>query len=425
MSKRVVVTGMGVCAPNAIGLDHFSNALQNQLSGIKEIEELKRLGFACTLGGIPPVTEEIKKKYLPELTIKFLTSSAVTYACIAGVDAWLDAGLTLKEHDENTEPYWNAGTFFGTGIAGAEPLHEAFVRVDDMKVRRLGSRVVEQSMGSAPAAYLAGIIGLGNKVSSNSSACATGTESILDGFDFIQSGKADIMLCGSTDCDGPYIWGGFDAMWVTNRKMNHDPEGASRPMSATASGFVPGSGAGALVLEELEHAQKRGARIYAEVLGGAINSGGQRQGGTMTYPNYSAIRKCISQAIQNSNIKPQDIDLICGHLTATVGDPGEIKIWSEVLGLSGKKFPFINTAKSLIGHCLAGAGSIEAVAALLQMRDGFIHGNKNSDDLHPEIEAIIDRERVPLATIHQQVNIIGKSSFGFGDVNSVMFFSKF
>jgi 3-oxoacyl-[acyl-carrier-protein] synthase-1 len=425
MSKRVVVTGMGVCAPNAIGLDNFSNALKNKISGIKEIEELKRLGFACTLGGIPPVTDEIKRKYLPELTLKFLTSSAVTYACIAGVDAWLDAGLKLKEHEENTEPYWNAGTFFGTGIAGAEPLHEAFVRVDDMKVRRLGSRVVEQSMGSAPSAYLAGIIGLGNKVSSNSSACSTGTESILDGYEYIRSGRADIMLCGSTDCDGPYIWGGFDAMWVTNRKMNEDPEGASRPMSATAAGFVPGSGSGALVLEDLEHAKKRGARIYAEILGGAINNGGQRQGGTMTYPNNSGIRKCISEAIKNANIKPGDIDLICGHLTATMGDPGEIKNWSEVLGLKGKNFPYINTAKSLIGHCLAGAGSIESVAAILQMRDGFIHGNKNSEDIHPDIEAIIDRERVPVDTINRPLNIIGKSSFGFGDVNAVMFFSKF
>jgi len=425
MSKRVVVTGMGVCAPNAIGLDNFSNALKNKISGIKEIEELKRLGFACTLGGIPPVTDEIKKKYLSQLTLKFLTSSAVTYACIAGVDAWLDAGLELKDQQENTEPYWNAGTFFGTGIAGVEPLHEAFVRVDDMRVRRLGGRVVEQSMGSAPSAYLAGLIGLGNKVSSNSSACSTGTESILDGYEFIKSGRADIMLCGSTDCDGPYIWGGFDAMWVTNRKMNDNPEGASRPMSATAAGFVPGSGSGALVLEDLEHAQKRGARIYAEILGGAINNGGQRQGGTMTFPNNFGIRKCISNAIKNANIKPTDIDLICGHLTATMGDPGEIKNWSEVLGLKGKDFPYINTAKSLVGHCLAGAGSIEAVAAILQIRDGFIHGNKNSDDLHPEIEALIDRERVPLNTIEKPLNIIGKSSFGFGDVNGVMFFSKF
>jgi 3-oxoacyl-[acyl-carrier-protein] synthase-1 len=425
MTKRVVVTGMGVVAPNAIGLTNFSLALRHQISGIKEIEELKRLGFACTLGGIPPVTEEIKKKYLPELTLKFLTSSAVTYACIAGVDAWLDAGLTLKDKESTTQPYWNAGSFFGAGIAGVEPLHEAFNRVDAFKVRRLGSRVVEQSMGSAPSAYLAGLIGLGNKVSSNSSACSTGTESILDGYEFIKSGRADIMLCGSTDCDGPYIWGGFDGMWVTNRKMNHDPEGASRPMSATAGGFVPGSGAGALVLEDLEHAQKRGARIYAEILGGAINNGGQRQGGTMTFPNNFAIRKCISEAIQNAHIQAQDIDLICGHLTATIGDPGEIKNWSEVLGLTGEDFPYINTAKGLIGHCLAGAGSIETVAAILQMQDGFIHGNKNSEDFHPEIEAIISREKAPLQTIEKQIKLVGKSSFGFGDVNAVMFFAKF
>jgi len=414
---------MGVVAPNAVNLEQFSIALKNQTSGLKEIEELKRLGFACTVGGIPPVTEDLKKQYIPELTLKFLTSSAVTYAIIAGTDAWKDAGLSLKAQDE--EPLWNAGCIFGTGIAGAEPLHAAFNGVDAMNVRRLGSRVVEQSMGSAPSAYLAGIIGLGNKVSSNSSACITGTESILDAYEFIKSGRADIMLCGSCDCEGPYIWGGFDSMWVTNRKMNNDPEGASRPMSATAAGFVPGAGAGAMVIEDLDHALARGARIYAEVLGGAINNGGQRQGGTMTFPNNNGIRKCISQALQNANIEPGQIDLICGHLTATIGDPGEIKNWSETLGLEGEKFPYINTSKSLIGHCLAAAGSIESVAAVLQIHEGFIHGNKNSEDLHPEIEKVIGRERAPLATVNKEVNIVAKSSFGFGDVNAVVVFSKF
>jgi 3-oxoacyl-(acyl-carrier-protein) synthase len=178
-------------------------------------------------------------------------------------------------------------------------------------------------------------------------------------------------------------------------------------------------------LEDLDHAQKRGAKIYAEVLGGAFNNGGQRQGGTMTFPNNNAIRKCISEAIKNANIQPKDIDLICGHLTATIGDPGEIRNWSEVLGLSGKDFPYINSTKSLIGHCLAAAGSIESVAAILQMRDGFIQGNRNSEDLHPEIEALIGRERAPLHSIDHPLKIVGKSSFGFGDVNAVVFFQRF
>jgi len=130
MAKRVVITGMGVVSPNAVNLDQFASALKNQISGLKEVEELKRLGFACTIGGIPPVTDDLKKQYFPELTLKFLTSSAVTYACIAGLDAWKDAGLDVKGPDD--EPYWNAGCIFGTGIAGAEPLHAAFKGVDEM-----------------------------------------------------------------------------------------------------------------------------------------------------------------------------------------------------------------------------------------------------------------------------------------------------
>lgn len=425
MSRRVVITGMGVCAPNAIGLDDFSQALRNLKSGIREIEELKRLDFSCTIGGIPPVTNEIKKKYFNDLTLKFLTSSAITYAVIAGVDAWIDAGLVLKNTEQGTEPYWNAGAIFGTGIAGVEPLHESYTKIDSLQVRRLGTRMIEQTMNSGPVAYLSGIIGLGNKVMSNCTACATGTDGILEAFYHIQSGRADIMLTGSTDCNGPYIWGGFDSMRVTNRKMNDNPEGASRPLSASASGFVPGSGSGALVLEDLEHAQKRGARIYAEILGGAQNNGGQRQGGTMTMPNNNSVRKCISQAIKNTNIQPQDIDLISGHLTATIADPHEIQNWSDVLNLRGNEFPYINSTKSLIGHCLAAAGSIEMVAAVLQMRGGFIHGNKNSEDFHPQVEAIINRERAPLNTIEKDITLVAKSSFGFGDTNAVVFFRKF
>ncbi len=423
MIRRVVVTGMGVVAPNAIGLDNFSKALRDQISGIKEIAELKRLGFACTSAGVPHIPEELKKKYFTDLTLKYLTSSAILYACIAGEDAWRDAGFEPKGKEE--EPYWNAGSIFGTGIAGVEPLREAFNKVDAMQVRRLGGFVIEQTMNSGPAAYISGHLGLGNKVTSNSSACSTGTEGVIEGYEFIKNGKADVMLCGSTDCDGPYIWGGFDSMWVTNRKMNDRPEEASRPMSASASGFIPGAGSGALVLEELEHAQQRGARIYAEILGGAVNNGGQRQGGTMTFPNNVAVRKCISQAMKNANITAKDIDLICGHLTSTIGDVTEIRNWAEELGRKGKDFPYVNAPKTLIGHCLAAAGSIELVAAILQMRDGFIHGNRNSTDFHPEIAAVIDRERAPLQTIEKQVNIVGKSSFGFGDVNAVLFFSKF
>jgi 3-oxoacyl-(acyl-carrier-protein) synthase len=244
-------------------------------------------------------------------------------------------------------------------------------------------------------------------------------------FERIKSGQAKRIIAGSTSDSGPYIWGGFDAMKVCTFKHNESPEKGSRPMSATASGFVPGSGAGALLLEDLESALSRGATIYAEVLGGNINSGGQRGLGTMTAPNPIAVQKCIKKAIENSGILAKDIDAINGHLTATSKDGLEIQNWSEALQRKGVDFPYINSLKSMVGHCLSAAGSIESVASVLQLHHGFIFPNINCQDLHPEITNIIDSSRIPLVLIDKELTIIAKASFGFGDVNGCVIFKKY
>jgi 3-oxoacyl-(acyl-carrier-protein) synthase len=211
---------------------------------------------------------------------------------------------------------------------------------------------------------------------------------------------------------------------VCTFKHNDAPEQGSRPMSASASGFVPGSGAGALVLEDLETALARGARIYAEVLGGNINSGGQRGLGTMTAPNPMAVQRCIKNAIANAGIHANEIDAINGHLTATSKDGLEIQNWSVALDRKGKDFPYINSLKSMVGHCLSGAGSIESVASVLQLAHGFVFPNINCDDLHAEITALIDESKIPKQLIKKELNIIAKASFGFGDVNGCVIFKK-
>ncbi|MNX57960.1 3-oxoacyl-[acyl-carrier-protein] synthase 1 [compost metagenome] len=280
-------------------------------------------------------------------------------------------------------------------------------------------------MNSGVSAYLGGKLGLGNQVSTNSSACTTGTESILMAFERIKSGQAKRILAGSTSDSGPYIWGGFDAMRVCTFKHNETPENGSRPMSESASGFVPGSGAGALLLEDLESALERGAKIYAEVLGGNVNSGGQRGLGSMTAPNPIAVQKCIKSAVENAEIQSKDIDTINGHLTATSKDSLEIQNWSEALGRSGANFPYINSLKSTVGHCLSGAGSIESVASVLQLYHGFIFPNRNCEDVNPEITALIDSSRIPQKLIEKELTIVAKASFGFGDVNGCVIFKKY
>jgi 3-oxoacyl-(acyl-carrier-protein) synthase len=422
MNKRVVITGLGVVAPNGVGLDAFTNAIKNGISGIKHDAELERLQFSCQIAGKPDVSVELSSHYFTELELRNFNSSGILYGVIAGIDAWKDAGLSMEINDQ---PDWDSGTIFGTGTSGIDKFRESIYKIDDFQTRRLGSTAVAQTMNSGVSAYLGGKLGLGNQVTTNSSACTTGTESILMAFERIKLGQAKRILAGSTSDSGPYIWGGFDAMKVCTFKHNETPERGSRPMSATASGFVPSSGAGALLLEDLETALSRGAKIYAEVLGGNINSGGQRGLGTMTAPNPIAVQKCIKNAIENAGIHPNDIDVINGHLTATSKDSLEIQNWSEALNWSGVDFPYINSLKSMVGHCLSGAGSIESVASVLQLHQGFIFPNINCEDLHPEITAIIDSSKIPQVLIERELNLIAKASFGFGDVNGCLLFKKF
>jgi len=295
MKNRVVITGLGVVAPNGVGVSEFTEALKNGKSGITFHQELKDLNFSCQIGGIPNISEDLKSKYFTDLQLRGFNSSGILYGCIAGIDAWKDSGLDM---DSESDLDYDTGLIFGTGTSGVEKFREAIYKLDEGNVRRLGSTVVLQTMASGVSAYLSGMLGLGNQVTTNSSACTTGTEALLMGFERIQNGKAKRMLVGSCSDHGPYVWGGFDAMRVMTYKHNNNPENGSRPISASASGFVPGSGAGALVLETLESALKRNATIYAEVLGGEVNSGGQRQGGTLTAPNAEAVQRCITKAIK-------------------------------------------------------------------------------------------------------------------------------
>ena len=422
MNHRVVITGMGVVAPNAIDLSSFLDAIQQGRSGIRYHQNLKDLNFSCCIGGIPQIDEEYISKYFTNLERRGFNSSGILYGVIAGMDAWKDANLPMEK---DSEVDFDSGMIFGTGTSGVDKFREAIYKLDEGKVKRLGSTTVIQTMASGITAYLGGKLGLGNQVTTNSSACTTGTEAVLLGYERIKSGKAKRMLVGSCSDGGPYVWGGFDAMRVMTYKHNDAPEKGSRPMSATASGFVPGAGAGALVLESLESAQARGATIYAEVLGGNVNSGGQRNGGTMTAPNSKAVQKCIADALKDAGLKGKEIDAINGHLTATSKDPVEIENWVKVLERNHDNFPFINSLKSHVGHCLAAAGSIEIVASILQLKNQFLFPNLNCEDVHPEIEELINPSKIVTEKIDIELKTLAKASFGFGDVNGCIIFRKY
>ncbi|MGB5315937.1 MAG: beta-ketoacyl-[acyl-carrier-protein] synthase family protein [Robiginitalea sp.] len=422
MKRRVVVTGMGICAPNAVGLPSFRQAMFEGKSGIRHLPELETLGFRCQVGGIPEITEDVLNDNFNKLDLRDLLSTGLIYGNIAGLEAWKHAGLPFADAEN---PHWDSGIIFGTSILGVDKFRESILKIDQGNVRRLGSTAVPQTMASGISAFLAGKIGCGNQVSSNSSACSTGTEAILMAFERIQNGLADRMLAGSCSDSGPYVWGGFDAMRVVPSGYNQQPEHASRPMAESAAGFVPSSGAGALVLESLDSALERNAHIHAEVLGGAANCGGQRSGGSMTASNGKAVQRCITEALRTTGLKGEHIDVINGHLTATSRDAEEVFNWSRALGRSGDDFPFINSFKDVLGHGLSASGSMECVAALLQFEAGQVIGNRNAADLHPEISQLINPSRVPVENTPAAPQIIAKASLGFGDVNTCVIFKRY
>jgi len=422
MKKRVVITGMGVAAPNAHGLENFERALREGRSGVRFIPRLQELNFGCQIAGVPENFEEIRKSYFDREKLMSINDN-IGFASVSAVDAWKDAGFgVLDDADDNVD--WDTGVIAGSGIGGMDTIATMVVpQINEGRVRRMGSRIVEQVMGSGTSARISGLIGAGNQVTSNSSACSTGNEAVIDAMLRIRIGLAKRMVAGGSEGASPYIWGGFDAMRVICRKFNDNPAAGSRPMSASAAGFIPGSGGAMLVLEDLETAMARGARIYAEIIGGYVNCGGQRMGGSMTAPNPESVRRCIRGSMADAGITASDVDAINGHLTATYADPYEVKSWAAALERPPENFPYIQATKSLIGHCLGAAGAIECVASILQLYKGFLHPSINCEDIHPEIADYV--ENIPRKCVElPDLKIIAKAGFGFGDVNSCIIFKK-
>jgi 3-oxoacyl-(acyl-carrier-protein) synthase len=409
-----------VLAPNGHGVDAFERALREGISGLRKVPKMKELNFSCQVAGIPQDVPGIATRYFPASLIS-LMNEHTTMAAIAAVDCWRDAGFEvpdLKSCDVDVD----TGLMLGTGM-GALELADVFMPlVNGGNVRRLGSSMAERAMCSSAAARVSGLLALGGEVSMNSNACATGTQSIIDGWWKIHSGRINRMLVGATEGSSCYIWAPFDAMRVLARNFNDAPERASRPMSASANGFVPGSGAGMLLLESLDSALARKSKIYAEVLGGFQNCGAQRNGGSMTLANSTMAQLCIKRSLDVAGVTGSDIDAVSGHLTGTAGDLLEVRSLLTALATPANKFPLINSTLSLTGHALGAAGALSSIASVLQLNGGFVHGSLNCEDLHPELAPIA--ASVPHRTVERDVRVIAKTSFGFGDVNACVLFRK-
>lgn len=421
--KRVVVTGLGVIAPNANGVADFEAALREGRSGLRHQDSMEEAKFGCTVAGTPLGVDALCETKFDEEELMAMNMNH-RYSSLAAIEAWEDAGLERPARDSE-EVDWASGAILGTGIGGMDTIAEKVVPLTNAgKVRRMGSTAVEQVMASGISARISGQLALGNQVTTNSSACSTGTEALAMGMERIRAGLADRMLCGGAEAATHYIWAGFDSMRVLNRNSNDAPEKASRPMSASAGGFIPGSGAGVVLLESLESARARGARIHAEIAGGGVNCGGHRMGGSMTAPNPTSVQRCIAEALADAGVRPEDVDAINGHLTATGADPKEIGSWAKALGRAPGELPPITATKGMIGHALGAAGGIESVASILMVAKGFVHPSVNCEDVHPEI--VPHASSIPHeAREMPDLDVLVKAGFGFGDVNACLVFRRF
>jgi 3-oxoacyl-(acyl-carrier-protein) synthase len=421
--NRVVITGMGLVSPIGNNLELFWNNLLAGKSGISFNQELAELGLKCIVAGVPNISES-ENRLIEEYNAKRFSSS-IHYALLASIQACKQANIPVSNKFD-TEANYNLGVIIGS-LASSSDIINTFIEdyYQKSRIHKFRMSIAETIMNSGISTFISGITGAGNCVLSTSNACASSTEAIVLAYERIKNGQSNQIIAGGTEATSIPTWGLYDAMRVIGSDSNNEPEYSSRPLNEIVNGFIPAAGAGVLVLESLESAINRNANIYAEIIGGQINSGGQRNGGTMSAPNSEAVVKCITDTLQMAEMSENEIDYINGHLTSTMADVLEINNYVKALNLQGTDFPFINSIKGMTGHCIGAAGAIETIAAVLQMNNNMIHANKNCMPIHPEITKVIDTSRIPIENTKLQINNVLKLSLGFGDVNACIVLKKY
>jgi len=407
--KRVVVTGMGIVSCLGSNKQTVLESLRSGQSGIKFKDEYKELGMRSHVAGSIHIDldEFIDRK------VKRFMGNAAAYAYISMQQAIADSGLTETDVSNN-----RTGLIAGSGGASSE---NQVLAADIMRakgIRRVGPYMVPRTMASTVSACLATPFKIKGVNYSISSACATSTHCIGNAVEQIQFGKQDIVFAGGGEEEHWTLSILFDAMGALSSKYNDKPETASRPYDASRDGFVIAGGGGMLVLEELEHAKARGAKIYAEVTGYGASSDGV----DMVAPSGEGAVRCMQQALSTVN---EPVDYINTHGTSTpVGDLKEIQAIGEVYSVMGHRVPPLSSTKSLTGHSLGAAGVHEAIYSLLMMEHNFIAASANAG-IEEMDEAVADMPIVTSRMDEQQLNTVMTNNFGFGGTNACLVMQKY
>ncbi|MBY9078454.1 beta-ketoacyl-ACP synthase II [Paenibacillus sp. HN-1] len=410
MSHRVVVTGMGVITALGKDLDTFWDSLMSGKSGVSKVEAFDVSEYptqiAAEIKDFDP--EELFGRKEARKMDRF-----VQFALAAGQNALDDSGLKIGENIEAER----IGVSVGSGIGGLgtwEDQHNLLLEKGPKRVSPFFIPMMIANMGSG---QLSISLGAKGPNTTQVTACATGSHAIGDSMRMIQRGDADAMVCGGAEATiRPTGMAGFCAMRAMSTR-NDEPEKASRPFDTDRDGFVMGEGAGILVLESLEHAQARGARIYAEVIGYGLSGDAHH----MTEPDPDGAARCMKMAIRDAGIAPEDIDYINAHGTSTpVGDKSETTAIKTALGDHAYKVA-VSSTKSMTGHLLGAAGGVEAIICGLSLNKGKIAPTINLDNQDPEC----DLDYVPNTPREADLNIVMSNSFGFGGHNATVILKKY
>ncbi|MFQ5464768.1 MAG: beta-ketoacyl-ACP synthase II [Thermodesulfobacteriota bacterium] len=409
--RRVAVTGLGITCPLGTGLQKCWDAAISGTPGIREITRFDPEGFPVRIAGEVPDFEPldfIEKKEIKKMDL------FIQYAMAAGLMAVEDSGLEITE--ENSE---RVGVYIGAGIGGLPAIEKWYDVLKEKGPERITPFFIPMVIINLASGQVSIRIGARGPNSCAVTACATGTHSIGDAARLIQTGEADAMVAGGTESTiTPLCVGGFNAMKALSTR-NDDPAAASRPFDRDRDGFVIGEGSGVVVLEEMESAKKRGARIYAEVCGYGMNSDAHHM--TTPAPDGAGAARCMELALKASGTNADEVDYINAHGTSTYyNDLYETQAIKAVFGDHAGKLA-VSSTKGMTGHLLGAAGGIEAVFTALSLYEGVMPPTINYTTPDPEC----DLDYVPNTTREGRIRAALSNSFGFGGTNGVLLFKRF
>jgi len=409
--RRVVVTGLGLITPLGIGVEPSWAGLLAGRSGIRRITQFDASAFATQIAG--EVDGFDPEAFIEPKEVKKV-DRFIQFAIAAAEMAMKDSGVVIREESAD-----RAGVAVGAGMGGLPIIEKVHSVLSERGPRRITPFFIPSVLINLASGHISIRYGAKGPNIAQVTACATGSHAIGDSFRIIERGDADVMITGGTEsCITPLGVGGFNAMKALSTR-NEEPERASRPFDRDRDGFVMGEGAGVMILESLDHAQARGARIYAEVIGYGLTSDAYHI--TSPDPHGDGAARCIRMALKGAGISPEAVDYVNAHGTSTkYGDELETLAIKSVFGEHAHRL-VVSSTKSMTGHLLGAAGGIEAVISVLALRDAMIPPTINLDNSDPEC----DLDYAPNTAREQEVAVALSNSFGFGGTNACIVFRKF